>query len=159
MSIWRKREVVWPRTGAAPPANANLPDPISKVYEEASAILSDSPRAAAAMLRLAIELRCNHLNVRGRNLNEQIGRLVKEGLDGEIQRALDIVRVVGNHAVHPGLIDLDDDDVTAMGIFHAVNLIAEELISKPKRIQNMYRTLPDRHRSVIQERDKPNGRR
>ena len=39
-----------------------------------------------------------------------------------MQQALDIVRVTGNQAVHPGHIDLSDDRATAEKPFVLVNL-------------------------------------
>jgi hypothetical protein len=40
---------------------------------------------------------------------QDIGELVKAGLPLEIQQSLDIVRVVGNNQVHPGILDVRDD--------------------------------------------------
>jgi hypothetical protein len=59
----------------------------------------------------------------------------KNGLDGRIQKALDVVRVIGNKAVHPGQIDLRDDKATASKFFALVNLIVEATITSPKHVQ------------------------
>jgi hypothetical protein len=47
-----------------------------------------------------------HLGESGKNLNTDIGNLVKEGLSVDIQQALDSLRVIGNESVHPGELDL-----------------------------------------------------
>jgi len=49
------------------------------------------------------------LGQKGENLNADIGDLVKAGLRIQVQRSLDIVRVVGNNQVHPGTLDVRDD--------------------------------------------------
>jgi len=72
----------------------------------------------------------------------------------QIQQALDIVRVVGNHAVHPGKIDLKDDKATVVRLLELVNLIAEQMISQPKHVKAMFDSLPDEQRQQIERRDK-----
>ena len=122
-------------------------------YEEASTILDPSPRGAAALLRLGIQKLCKHLGEKGDNINEDIAALVQKGLDHRVQQALDIVRVVGNNAVHPGQIDLKDNRATAEQLFGLANLIAEIMITQPKHVASLYDTLPENARKAIQKRD------
>jgi hypothetical protein len=111
-------------------------------------------RGAAALLRLAIQKLCKHLGEKGKNIDNDIGALVEKGLDGRIQKALDIVRVIGNNAVHPGQIDLRDDRATAEELFDLVNLIAETMINQPKHIEELYDRLPQGAREAIEKRDR-----
>jgi len=135
-------KLIVPPIQAGPPPNPDLPQDIRSDYDEARAILDLSPRGSAALLRLCIQKLCIHLGQPGKNLNDDIGTLVAAGLDQRIQKALDIVRVVGNEAVHPGKIDLKDGRDTANELFGLVNLIAETMISQPKHIDAMYENLP-----------------
>jgi hypothetical protein len=67
------------------------------------------------------------------------------------------VRVTGNHAVHPGQIDVDDpgDDPGVVGrLFDLINVIAEYTISMPARIGSIYGELPESAHEQIQKRDK-----
>jgi Domain of unknown function (DUF4145) len=123
-------------------SNADMDDDIRADFEEARTILDLSPRGAAALLRLCIQKLCNQLGKNGKDLNAEIASLVKDGLDAEIQRALDIVRVVGNEAVHPGTMDLKDDRETAAKLFELVNLIAYDRITRPKTVQALFSGLP-----------------
>jgi hypothetical protein len=90
----------------------------------------------------------------GENINSDIASLVTKGLDIKIKRALDIVRVIGNESVHPGQIDLRDDPATAARLFELVNLVADRMISEPKRINEMFDALPEDKRKGIESRDK-----
>jgi hypothetical protein len=74
-------------------------------------------------------------------------------LSGIVQKALDIVRVIGNEAVHPGTIDLRDDRDTALKLFGLVNLIAEQMISNPKHVDAFYETIPPNKKAAIEKRD------
>ncbi|MEJ2122307.1 MAG: DUF4145 domain-containing protein [Alphaproteobacteria bacterium] len=145
--------LVWPRQGTAPIPNPDTPDDVRDDYDEASAILDASPRGAAALLRLGIQKLCKHLGEPGKNINDDIASLVKKGLDPRIQKALDVVRVVGNNAVHPGQIDLKDDRATAEKLFGFVNIIVEAMISQPKHVEAAYNKIPESVRKAIEERD------
>jgi len=76
----------------------------------------------------AFKMLLMHLGEKGKNINDEIGNLVQKGLDKRIQQALDVVRVVGNSAVHPGQIDLRDDKTTAPELFEFVNVIVDSQI-------------------------------
>ena len=142
-SVWREKKMLYPSTGAAPLPNADLPEDIRDDYEEAREILSRSPRGAAALLRLAIQKLCTFLVQGEDDLNAAIRTLVKRGLNVQVQQALDAVRVIGNNAVHPGQIDLKDSPETSERLFELVNIIAEAMISQPKRVAEMYEKLSE----------------
>jgi hypothetical protein len=93
-----------------------------------------------------------HLGEAGENINTDIASLVRKGLPVQVQQALDVVRVTGNNAVHPGQIDANDSDV-AEQLFPLVNLIVEYQISLPARINEMYEALPEGAREAISRRD------
>ena len=152
-SIWLRDNLIYPQSSAAPPANPDLPDNIRIDYDEASKIMNSSPRGAAALLRLVIQKLCKELGQKGEDINDDIGALVAQGLSQQIQQALDMVRVIGNNAVHPGQIDLKDDRETALCLFSYVNLIVDRMISEPKRIEEAYQGLPERAREAIERRD------
>lgn len=132
-----------------------MPEDVKKDYKEAWAVLAASPRACAALLRLALQRLCVHLGQPGRVLNDDIKALVQQrGLKPQIQQALDIVRVTGNNAVHPGEMDLDDDDQEiALSLLTVINLIVEEMILIPNQIQELYNASPERDRNNIAKRD------
>lgn len=135
-------------------SNVDMPDSVRQLYEEAGLIYTKSPRAACALLRLAIDRLCNELGEIDRDINKNIAALVKRGLSVDVQQALDIVRVVGNKAVHPGQIAFDVDSVeTAETLFTLINIIVNRLISEPKRIEAMFDKLPDSTKEAIRRRD------
>jgi len=153
-SIWVGTSLIYPAATQAPPPNADLPEPIRQDFDEASSIVSRSPRGAAALLRLCIQKLCKHLGGSGKNINDDISALVTQGLNPKIQKSLDIVRVIGNEAVHPGTIDLNDNPETAIALFHLINIIAEAMITQPKMIETLYGSLPENKRDQISQRDK-----
>lgn len=73
-----------------------------------------------------------------------------------VQKALDAIRVIGNNAVHPGQIDLQNDRATAETIFGLVHLICEKMITEPKHVDELYAKLPEGARQAIEKRDTPN---
>lgn len=154
ISVWIYDQLVHPQGYDAPPANPDMPPNVLNDYAEAGAIAGASPRGAAALLRLAIQRLMPHLGEKGKNLDDDIASLVKKGLDPRIQRSLDIVRVIGNNAVHPGTISFDDNAETVSTLFKLVNVIVDVLISQPKHIEEAYGGLPPGARAAIEKRDK-----
>ena len=144
---------MWPHATGIEPANEDLSDDIKRDYDEAASIVRRSPRGAAAILRLAVQKLCIQLGGKGKDLNTDIATLVEGGLPKVIQKSLDIVRVIGNNAVHPGELDLKDDLNSATTLFKLLNSIAEDQITRPKEITAIYSALPQGPRDAIEKRD------
>ena len=105
-------------------------------------------------MRLAIDRLCNELGETDREINKNIGALVEKGLPKKIKQALDIVRVVGNKAVHPGTIAFDVDDIdTAKSLMRLINMIGQSMITDPNEIDKMYNQLPESAKESIDKRD------
>lgn len=153
---------IYPRRDlAVPPPHSDMPDGIKDDYEEAMRVFVESPRSAAALLRLVIQKLCIVLGGKGKNINQDVAFLVKNGLPKHVQRALDIVRVIGNESVHPGQIDVNDNRTTARELFSLVNEIVEEQIGRIKRhekIDTLYDQLPQSKREQIQRRDEESSK-
>ena len=158
-SFWHNGETGWEMIYPIiqfnfPEPNQDLSDDIKRDYFEAGKIVKDSPRGTAALLRLCVEKLVDQLVPGEGNINNKIGKLVKNGLETEIQEALDLARVIGNEAIHPGKLDLKDDQETAQLLFVTINLIAEKLLSRPNKISKAYKKLPPGKLEAIKERDK-----
>jgi hypothetical protein len=154
LAVWVHDRLLFPPTKPGILPNPDLPDDVVADFEEARGIVDSSPRGAAALLRLCIQKLCLHLGEKGKNIDDDIASLVSKGLNPMVQQALDIVRVVGNEAVHPGTMDLKDDRDTALRLFELVNSIADQMISHPKNVKAMYSKLPETKRDAIAKRDK-----
>jgi hypothetical protein len=152
-AIWFGPKMIWPSNSPAPLPHQDLPEAIAVDYNEARQVFGASPRGAAALLRLCIQKLCIHFGEPGKDLNADIGALVKKGLNPKIQKSLDVVRVIGNEAVHPGTIDLSDQPETALELFKLVNIIVETMISQPKAIDELFKSLPETKRAQIEKRD------
>jgi len=153
-AVWFRERMVWPRAVTAPRPHAEMPDDVRDDYNEAREIAAVSPRSASALLRLSLQKLMVALGEKGQNINEDIGSLVKEGLPVEVQQSLDALRVFGNNAVHPGEIDLRDDQATAMALFDVMNFIVDSQISQPRKLGELYNRLPLTAREQIERRDK-----
>lgn len=136
-SLWREKKMLFPTSGNAPFANADLPKEIKKDYEEAREIVATSPRAAAAFLRLIIQELCKYLGEKSKNLNEAIKNLVKRGLPVKIEDSLRLLRVIGTRAIPPGKIDKNDNAEIAEKLFIIVNLITVIMITQPNEIEHV----------------------
>lgn len=154
VGLWVNEQLVYPVAHLAPPPVEDMPGNVLDLYEEARAVLNDSARAAAALLRLAVEHLVRHI-LKGDSadhLYTDIGKLVERGLLPKVQQSLDAVRVIGNNMVHPGKITFDDDREVALALFPLVNIIVEQMIAHPKQVSDLYENMiPDRMKRDMPE--------
>jgi hypothetical protein len=131
-----------------------MPDVVRADYLEAAAVLGRSPRSAAALLRLALQKLLKELGMPGKSIDADIKELVRQGLPVMVQQALDVCRVIGNEAVHPGELDLNDSPELAASLFGMLNFIVADRIEHPKTIADLYQKIPAQKREWIEQRDK-----
>lgn len=153
-ALWLNGKMISPISSIAPLPIEDMPADVGEDFLEARNIVNTSPRASAALLRLALQKLMPHLGEKGENINDDIASLVRKGLPEKMQKALDSLRVIGNNAVHPGQIDLKDDAQTAIALFDLLNMIVEVMITQPKKVDQIYDKLPSSIQDAIKKRDK-----
>ncbi len=161
-SIWRGGKLVYPFNPSAPEASNGMPDSVKEIFDEARLVSVHSPRAAAALLRVALERLTVHLGELEGSLNTRIGNLRKQGLPDGVIKSLDIVRITANEGgAHAGTIDLagEDGSYTVDRLFLLVNYIVEKAINEPARIKQMFEDLPADKRKGAEDRDKPKDKK
>lgn len=109
-AFWHKGKLVWPIEGGIPPIK-NMPEPCLSTYKEAQLISALSPRAACALLRVALEQLVDSLlenqkeSLKGKTLSDKTKMLTCYDSYSDI---FDACRIVGNKAAHPAEISFDD---------------------------------------------------
>ena len=151
--FWYDGNMIYPRKMIAPLPNSDMNDQIKADYIEAGTVFSDSPRAAAALLRLAMQKLCRQLGEKGENINEDIKKLVAKGLNPLVQKSLDALRITGNNAVHPSEINLKEEPEKVLKLFELLNFIANKMITEPKEIESFYSALPESALDAVKKRD------
>ncbi|EAI0797561.1 DUF4145 domain-containing protein [Campylobacter jejuni] len=117
-SIWlnETKEMLYPKTINVPLPNEDLKENIKQIYNEAAIILNDSPRAACALMRLALQELMKELGEKGKDLASDILNLKNKGLDEQIIKACEI----------------------AYCLFETINLIAEKLITQKIKTEKLF---------------------
>jgi hypothetical protein len=154
VSIWFHTKLVYPQHNSTHTPNHDLSEDIQKDFIEAASIMQQSPRGAAALLRLCVQKLCKQLGKPGKNIDKDIQSLVDDGLDPMVQQALDYVRVVGNQAVHPGELDLKDDVATVSTLFDCLNTVADQIITRKRVMSERFASLPKTKLQGILDRGK-----
>jgi hypothetical protein len=142
-SLWLDEKMIYPVSSVAPWPIEDMPPNVKDDFLEGRNVVNASPRAAAALLRQALQKLMVHLGESGKRLDEDLADLTRKGLPKKIRSALDAVRVVGNDAVHLGEINSKDDTDTAIALFNLLNMIVEVMISQPKKVNDLYTKLPN----------------
>lgn len=157
-SVWRVSTENWkmidPVLSRAPLPSEDLPEACAETFMEAREIANSSPRGAAALLRLCIQELCVFLGGEGKNLNHDIALLVRAGLPVRVQQSLDAIRVIGNNAVHPGEIPVNEEADNVFALFSLINMIVDQQITQPKHISQIFDSLPEGAREAVARRDK-----
>lgn len=151
--IWHKNVMIVPKISTINMPIDEMPEEVKSLYNEAKDVFLLSPKSACALLRLALQTLCNIILEKDLGLNEAIKELVSKGLPIMVQQALDSIRVIGNNAVHPGEINVDDNEDIAAALFLFLNLIVEKIIVEPQKIEEVYMRLPEGVRTAIEKRD------
>jgi len=149
-AIWINKKMIYPfpNESSAPLPCENMPEEIKNIFTEARTIVDLSPKSAAALLRLALEKLLIHQGVNGKNLFEGIQKLITEKkLPEMIEQAANIIRHVGNNALHSGEIDLTDNIQTANTLFELINVIIDYTITKPQTIHRMHQNFSKKQQS------------
>ncbi|MED4136004.1 DUF4145 domain-containing protein [Priestia megaterium] len=155
-SVWDNGNLVYPFENELPSAHEDMPSEVKTIYNEATLVFKHSPRASAALLRLAIETMIPLLDdyeIKRDNLNTMISKLVAKGIPEYIQQSLDTIRIYGNEGIHPGEIVLLDDQDTVSFMFELINDMVEELITRKKKIKETYSKIPLSKIQAIFKRD------
>lgn len=157
-AIWNSQgNMVDPLVSSAPIPNSDMPDAVKELYEEARQVQLFSPRASAALLRVALEKLTEHLGQTVGDLNIRIKNLKAQGLNERIIKSLDTVRINANEGgSHAGQIDLTgkDNREVVNKLFFLMNIIVEKTISEPQLIDEQFNQLPDDKKDGIKQRDK-----
>lgn len=153
-SYWYQKKMIVPSDIPVPYPHTDMPDVCIADFQEAREIAAKSPRSSAALLRLVVQKLMIVLGGKGRNINDDIASLAKKGLPQQVTKALDICRVVGNNAVHPGELSIDDSPEISYKLFELINFIIEDQITRPKSIDELFSRLPESSRKAIENRDK-----
>lgn len=154
-TFWVKGQIVHPLATTELVPHHDLPHELRADFEEAAKIIDISPRGSAALLRLCIQKLMPIAKAAGKDLDEQIGSLIKRGLEPDVQHALDMVRVTGGNAVQPGEIAMSDNRETALALFELLDLIIERMISTPRKLEGIFGVLPEGVRRATEKRDAP----
>ncbi len=99
----RSERLIYPRTPSRVPLPKEVPEEFAETYREACVVLSDSPKASAALSRCCLQnlLRAK-AHIKHSNLDREIQDVIDNGsLPPYIVEAIDAIRKVGNYTAHP----------------------------------------------------------
>lgn len=146
-TLWLGKVMIYPQTGEAPPPHQDMLPQIRELYEEARGVLPASPRASAALLRVALEGLLEEAGYKQERLADRLKKAHEDGkLTADTYKLAEALRYAGNAAAHyePWKIDPsqgEEDQEMVHHLFVFVNEVAEELIAKPKRLEEMRQKL------------------
>ena len=149
--LWHNENMLLPRQMTVPEPSEDVPQKIKKIYIEAGKVLIDSARASGALMRLALEQLLQEINKNDLKLNENVKKLMEIGVPDQLIKALTILRVNGNDIMHTGEIKILQKKEDVLYLFELFNMIVEELITRPKRLNESYGKIPETIRKQIED--------
>lgn len=149
--IWLNENILLPRNSPVPPPPEDTPLEVKNIYIEAGKVLNDSPRASGALMRLALELLLRNIKNNNLPLNDNIKKLVESGIPEQLTKALSILRVNGNDIMHTGEIKILENKDDVLYLFNIFNMIVEDLITWPKKLNEFYKKIPESKRKEIEK--------
>lgn len=113
-----------------------------QLFNEAKDIFDISPKAAGALLRCVIE-RILRDKFQKDQSQSPLGKIlsdekVKKELGSELIQLCNACKLIGNYAAHSSMMIYEDESKQEIELlFELINAIAEELLSKPRKRQEM----------------------
>lgn len=156
-TIWKDERMIYPEILTSPLPSEDMPNSVEEIYTEARNVANDSARAAAALLRVSLEILTGELGAKKTKLFDRIGELKVKGLPEKVINSLDTVRIYANEGgSHAGEIDLSGEDGPEIveSLFKLVNFIVEKTITEPKEVDNIYSSISEEKKNAINDRDK-----
>jgi hypothetical protein len=103
LSVVLETMMVWPKGISRAPVPPEVPPGIVEDYKEACLVLSDSPKASAALSRRCLQnLLRQAPGVKPGDLSSEIQQVLDSGkLPTQIAANIDLIRHIGNFAAHP----------------------------------------------------------
>lgn len=93
--------LVYPKGASRSPLPKDVPNEFAEDYKEACLVLSDSPKASAALSRRCLQhILRERAGVRPQNLSNEINEVIPK-LPSHLADAVDAIRNIGNFAAHP----------------------------------------------------------
>jgi len=101
--ISRRQFLVYPRGISRAPLSFDVPEKFAQDYKEACMVLSESPKASAALSRRCLQNVIREIaGIKKSNLNDEIDELLKtKTLPTYLAQSVDAIRNLGNFAAHP----------------------------------------------------------
>jgi len=98
-----KTYLVRPRAISRSPISKEIPEKYSEDYKEACLVLSDSPKASAALSRRCLQNLLREVaKVKHANLSDEIQQVIdSKTLPSHLSESIDAIRNIGNFAAHP----------------------------------------------------------
>jgi uncharacterized protein YutE (UPF0331/DUF86 family) len=88
-AIWHNKKIIYPECSSVPVAHELMPQDVIMIYEEAGAIYNKSYKAAAALLRLALQILLKSIGGKGKKIDDDIRDLFEKRIIGEFKLFLD----------------------------------------------------------------------
>jgi hypothetical protein len=101
------------------------PEFVEGDFEQAAAILNNSPREAAALMRVCIQKLVPLLKQEGKSLNDYMSSLVRKGLEVEIRQAVEVLQVLRNETGQPTSLETQEDKEMALRFFDSLKAVLE----------------------------------
>ncbi len=102
-TILHRIMLVYPKAAARTPPPQDVPPVYAQDYREACLVLTDSPKASAALSRRCLQnLLRDKAKVKPSSLSAEIDEVMKsDQLPSHLNEAIDAIRNIGNFASHP----------------------------------------------------------
>ena len=102
-----------------------MPAFIQEDFEEAAAILNQSPRGATALMRICIQKLVPLLKRDGSYLNDYMSAVVRKGLELEIQQSMEVLQVLRNDSGQPTTLETQEDKEMALRFLNSLKAVLE----------------------------------